>query len=148
MAALGQRLLKLLCRVPRSRRIIADLGGAEAMVTSFLASLKRMRATHVVSAEQQKIYDDRCQEVDNRLNEVAMCTEANELARIQSMRGLRQAKRDYIVTQEKLEGAKERLESAKTVCHQSRLLLEEKQVVQYASEAHMQVLLTLSLIHI
>jgi hypothetical protein len=147
MAVWGQRLLKLLCRVPRSRRLIAGFGGAEALVTAFLAILKRMRSSHRVSAEFQEDYDARCEEFENRLAEVSMCAESNALAKIQSMRGLRQAKRDYVVTQAKLEEAKVRLDASKLKCSASLERLAAKQQIQHAFEAHMVVILsTLGLI--
>ena len=137
----GQRLLWCLVYVPHGREAIAGYGGGEALITSFLAWLKRVREAQSISQEHERDFDHHSNEVANRQKEVTMCKENNEAARIQAMRGLRQAKIDFENTKEVLQSALGRLEAAEVHYNVSKESLASVAKVQAQLEKHMLMLL-------
>ena len=138
----GQKLLWRLVSIPKAKMVVAGYGGGEALITSFLAWLKRVRTAQSISEEHETDFNHHCEEVANRKKEVNMCKEKNELARIQAMRGLRQAKIDFEKTKETLASALGRLEAAGIHYSSSQNRLSEVAKVQAQLEQHMLMLLS------
>ena len=71
----GQRLLWRLLHVTKGRTVVAGYGGGEALITTFLAWLKRVRSAQKITEEHEKDFEFHCNEVANRTLEVNMMKE-------------------------------------------------------------------------
>lgn len=137
----GQRLLWRLLHVTKGRTVVAGYGGGEALITTFLAWLKRVRSAQKITEEHEKDFEFHCNEVANRTLEVNMMKEKNNAARVQAMRGLKQAKIDFEATKLSLEGTETRLKIAYTHHAESKMRLDAVAAIQGGLEKHMLMLL-------
>ena len=133
----GQRLLWRLLHVTKGRTVVAGYGGGEALITTFLAWLKRVRSAQKITEEHEKDFEFHCNEVANRTLEVNMMKEKNNAARVQAMRGLKQAKIDFEATKLSLEGTETRLKIAYTHHAESKMRLDAVAAIQGGLEKHM-----------
>ena len=142
IATFGQRLLWRLVYVPKGREVVAGYGGGEAMITCFLAWLKRVRAAQEITTEHETDFNFHCNEIGKRAKEVAESSESNEFARKQALRGLKQAKIDFEKTKATLDDATSRWEAAKVHHAASEARLLTVQIVQANLEKHALMLLS------
>jgi hypothetical protein len=137
----GQKIMWRLIAIPKGRKAISGYGGGEALITCFLAWLKRVRAAQKITDEHETDFNFHCNEVANREKEVDTCKEKNDAARKQAMRGLKQAKIDFQTTKATLEDAVMRLNDAKVHHGESKKRLDGVALIQNILEKHMLILL-------